>query len=83
MNDIKLVPVPRLSSKFPPSGEPNFEITSDSQGGATRYTKLIGERDCVLYGKRLQYLLVTEPYGCECYNMASPFTCRDIDARAN
>lgn len=51
LNEIKLVPVPSLKPKFPSAGVSNFEIASDTQGGATRYTKLIGERDCVIYGE--------------------------------
>eukprot|EP00752_Nemacystus_decipiens_P004747 g4324.t2 len=49
LSEIVPVRVPNLGTKFPPSKIPNLEIASDSQGGATHYTKLIGEDDVVIY----------------------------------
>eukprot|EP00904_Undaria_pinnatifida_P002128 jgi/Undpi1/11916/HiC_scaffold_4.g01615.m1 len=49
MEEIVQVDVPNLKTKFEPSGVPNLEIAADSQGGATHYTKLIGDKDVVLY----------------------------------
>lgn len=53
LSEIVPVRVPNLRTKFPPSNVPNLEIASDSQGGATHYTKLIGEDDVVIYGEFL------------------------------
>lgn len=51
LSEIVPVRVPNLRTKFPPSRVSNLEIASDSQGGATHYTKLIGEDDVVIYGE--------------------------------
>lgn len=51
MSEIVPVRVPNLVTKFPPSQVSNLEIASDSQGGATYYTKLIGDDDVVIYGE--------------------------------
>lgn len=51
LSEIVPVRVPNLRTKFPPSKISNLEIASDSQGGATHYTKLIGEDDVVIYGE--------------------------------
>ncbi|CAM9190623.1 unnamed protein product [Pylaiella littoralis] len=49
LNEIVPVRVPNLRTIFKPSEVPNLEIASDSLGGATHYTKLIGEDDVVIY----------------------------------
>ncbi|CAB1107423.1 unnamed protein product [Ectocarpus sp. CCAP 1310/34] len=49
IEEIVPVPVPNLKTKFKPSGVANLDIASDSLGKVTHYTKLIGEKDIVLY----------------------------------
>lgn len=43
--------VPNLGVKFPPSMAPNKEITVNTQGSPTCYNKLLGPRDCIIYGE--------------------------------
>lgn len=42
--------VPNLSVGFQPSLVPNREITVNTQGNPTYYNKLLGARDCIIYG---------------------------------
>lgn len=51
LEKIIMCEVPNLGVKFPPSAISNREITVNTQGNPTYYNKLIGDRDCIIYGK--------------------------------
>lgn len=51
LDKIILCEVPNLSVRFPPSLVSNREITTNTQGEPTYYNKLLGPRDCIIYGK--------------------------------
>lgn len=51
LEKIIMCEVPNLGVKFPPSFAPNKEITVNTQGSPTCYNKLLGPRDCIIYGE--------------------------------
>lgn len=51
LDKIIMCEVPNLGVKFPSSLVSNREITVNTQGNPTYYNKLIGERDCIIYGE--------------------------------
>lgn len=48
---IIMCEVPNLNVRFQPALIPNREITVNSQGNPTYYNKLLGSRDCIIYGE--------------------------------
>lgn len=51
LDKIIMCEVPNLNVKFPSSLAPNREITVNTQGSPTCYNKLLGPRDCIIYGE--------------------------------
>lgn len=51
LDKIIMCEVPNLGVKFTPSMAPNKEITVNTQGSPTCYNKLLGPRDCIIYGE--------------------------------
>lgn len=51
LDKIMMCEVHNLSDKFTPSRTPNYEITVNTQGSPTCYNKLLGPKDCIIYGK--------------------------------
>lgn len=56
LNKIIMCEVPNLSVRFAPSLMLNREITVNTQGSPTCYNKLLGPRDCIIYG---EYYIIT------------------------
>lgn len=51
LSKIIMCEVPNLSVRFAPSLTLNREITVNTQGSPTCYNRLLGPRDCIIYGE--------------------------------
>lgn len=58
LNKIIMCEVPNLSVRFAPSLVLNREITVNTQGSPTCYNKLLGPRDCIIYGEYWPSMIV-------------------------